>query len=45
MYSQTWPLKWLTSVPQWFWMTVVKSAAVNCPLDTQLGSWLYHTQL
>ena len=45
MYSQAWPLKWLTSVPQWFWMTVVKSAAVNCPLDTQLGSWLYHTQL
>ena len=26
-------------------MTVVKSAEVNCPLDTQLGSWLYQTQL
>ena len=32
-------------VEQWFWMTAVRVAAVQLPLVTQLGSWLYQTQL
>ena len=32
-------------VLQWVWMIEVKVAELKLPLETQLGSWLYHTQL